>query len=882
MTPELLLVLPIGFIWVPAMTWLLLRLDTGRTSMLWLAGWLALWSGAVLLALAQKESFLLVGANGLVGLFAALMLLGTYALQKRPPPRLLPLGLAALVTTSAVLHLVDPGRGRWAASLLGVSLLSFAAWRLIRHHTPRPEVGIAERALGPAMVLLVGVAATNGWMLTPGRPKYALIGAGITVSVGMILIQLLVLAERARERERKLREERGILHRVALAGADLRDPRGAFAEALSQVQYLNLFLAFGVWCRTADGNGLEYVAGHLPDGIELPEPLRRPSLELPVLQAALQAEHPLVLDQILGDARISEVVRSHGLEGGFVAPLRLGSEVVGMMGGLFRPDQGLDEDGRRFVSDLADEAAVVLAAARLRETERPQRLALDAERRMLRGMTEAVPVGIVLTDAEGVAQLVNLRACEVLGVAGPAQWIGRPASELMIETMTRLEEATQRTIERHVDRFAADRRRVLPETELRFRDGRVGVLSARPVLSAKGAHVGRVWIARDVTDERQAAERIQLVQRMETVGTLAGGLAHDFNNQLTAIMGIADELLENSEQKAKTRGDLEYLIQAAEHCAELTHGLLTFARRQPAEPRPVELAPAVTRMETLLRPSLPAAVELRVRVADDAGWILADELQLQRVVTNLVVNARDAVGREGSVALEVSRRCADEQPERIEILVRDDGGGIDESTRRRIFDPFFTTKTNDGGTGLGLAIVYAIVEGHGGCVEVESAPGEGSTFRIDWPAAKAPAEARRAGSARRRPAEGRGTILLADDEPTLLRLLAKALVAAGFRVVTAEDGDAAVAAFEKHGAEIDAALVDLAMPGRSGLEVIAAIRAHAPSLPAAVMSGHPDRAAPNWPDDVPLLMKPFRVARASELMEQLLMGGDLAASDPQS
>ena len=874
MPSELQLVLPIGLLWVPIMAWLLYRLDTGRTVASWLCAWLALWFGAVLVAVTSEESLSSLVANGLFGLFSTLTLLGTWAMQKRPAPRALIVATAAALVASVIVHWLDPVRGRQAAAGLGVLFLTAAAIRVLRSYTlqPRgPDVGIAERALGPAFGGMAVLASTVGSMLVPEQPKYGLIGLWVALSGCTVLVQLLVLAERARRRERRLREERGILHRVALAGADLQDPRGAFVEALSEVQYLESFLAFGVWSVAGSADHeLEWVAGHLPEGIDLPESLKRPRRDRPILRDAVASDEPLFFDHLSSDPRVTDAVRSTGLEGGFVAPLRLGDELIGVMGALLQPDQHMNDDGRRFVADLADEAAVVLAALRLREEEAQRRRALAAERRILRATCEAVPEGIVLTNADRRIELVNRHAAEVLGIDDIEEWKGRPGLELVARGAALLDEESFAIAREKVSAAAGNQKRPIPDFDLRLNDGRIVSLTASPAMSSEGEPLGRVSVVRDVTDERLLAERIGRAQRMEVVGTLAGGLAHDFNNQLTAILGIADRLVGKLDSGTEARDGLEEIITAAEHCAGLTHGLLTIAHRQPADPTPVELSKCVARIESLIRPGFPTEVDLRIRVAEDAGWALADEVQLQRVLTNLLANARDAVGPRGFVMLDVSRRTEPGGPDRIEIRVADDGPGMDEATRRQVFDPFFTTKASSGGTGLGLSVVYGIVDAHGGRIEVESAVGTGTEFRIEWPAAEPleeiePPEPHRAG---RRAA--RGTVLVAEDEAMVRRVVTAALQEVGFEVIAVEDGETAIEVFERPGAHFDAALLDLSMPGRSGLEVLAALRAHTPELPAAVMSGDPARSSDRKLDEVPLLHKPFRLRDVQQLIEQLL------------
>jgi CheY-like chemotaxis protein/anti-sigma regulatory factor (Ser/Thr protein kinase) len=258
-------------------------------------------------------------------------------------------------------------------------------------------------------------------------------------------------------------------------------------------------------------------------------------------------------------------------------------------------------------------------------------------------------------------------------------------------------------------------------------------------------------------------------------------------------------------------------------------------------------------------------VTFEVALAENLGWVDADAAQLRRIVTNLVANARDAISVRGRIVLSAGHS---EDEDTFWIEVRDDGMGMSSETQRRIFEPFFTTKEPGRGTGLGLAIVYGIVESNGGHIAVESEPGGGTCFRLTWPARETPTLVLDSPPVASQTA--RGTVLLAEDEPSVRRLVSRALEQAGYRVEAVSDGDAAVAQLRKDPAAIDLALLDLSMPGRTGLEALEEIRNDAPNLPVLIMSGHPDREDLTWPKGVPLLSKPFSprilVERVGELL----------------
>jgi CheY-like chemotaxis protein len=365
---------------------------------------------------------------------------------------------------------------------------------------------------------------------------------------------------------------------------------------------------------------------------------------------------------------------------------------------------------------------------------------------------------------------------------------------------------------------------------------------------------------------------------METLGTLAGGVAHDFNNQLTAILGNARLALDSVPDDPELRATLLELERAAEHCAQLTRGLLTFARRAPARQQAIDAERAVFEVVALLRPTLPQSIAIRIE--KDPGLLagLGDPTQIQQILLNLCVNARDAIGEAGQITIEARNRtlraedCAgrpNARPGRfLALSVRDDGAGMDARTLARIFDPFFTTKPLGAGTGLGLAIVYGLVRANQGWIEVESEPGRGSLFRVWLPAAEAeegPFEAAAGAAARR---SGSERVLLAEDEPLVRRVARMALEREGYTVVEACDGQEAVECLRARGPRVDLAILDLSMPRMGGLEALVELRRLAPDLPVILTSGHFSDAAPS--PDADFLPKPYRPDALAERVRALL------------
>ncbi len=365
-----------------------------------------------------------------------------------------------------------------------------------------------------------------------------------------------------------------------------------------------------------------------------------------------------------------------------------------------------------------------------------------------------------------------------------------------------------------------------------------------PVRVADG-RVERVSVfARDVT----ARLAVEAAQKLECVGRLATGVAHDFNNLLTAVLGHSELTLARLAPGDPLRGGVEQIRRAADRAAALTRQLLLFARRDPPARRPLDLNAVVVDLEPMLGRLLGADVRLEVAVDRAVGWIEADAGQVEQVVVNLCVNARDAMPEGGRLRLATAEvTLADGAPELrgapsagryVALEVEDAGCGMPPEVLARVFEPFFTTKERGRGTGLGLATVWGIVEGAGGCVTVTSEVGRGTTFRVLFPRA-APGAAGDAhpGPPAPRPAAGEA-VLLVEDDPALRALLEEVLAEGGYAVLPAGDGAEALAAAARAPAPIALLLTDLVMPGMSGAELAARLTRDHPGLRVLFASGY--------------------------------------------
>jgi two-component system, cell cycle sensor histidine kinase and response regulator CckA len=391
----------------------------------------------------------------------------------------------------------------------------------------------------------------------------------------------------------------------------------------------------------------------------------------------------------------------------------------------------------------------------------------------------------------------------------------------------------------------------------------VGVFDERDELVEIQGHII------DDTERRNAQEQLRLAQRMESVGRLAGGIAHDFNNVLTVIMGSAEMIRRRVPADHPAHRSAEDIRKAATRAASLTRQLLAYSRQQVLQPRVLDVGAVVAEMEGMLRQLLGAGIEIVTTRAAVAARVKADLGQLQQVILNLVINARDAMPRGGTITIEiveteldasyaVGRGWAFKPGRYVQLVVSDTGCGMDAATRARVFDPFFTTKATGKGTGLGLATVYGIVKQSGGHIDIESEPGHGATFRIHLPRVDETLTV--PGPVADAPGQGTETVLVVEDEELVRKVVCETLSAAGYAVLEAGSPGEAVALSAKHGGRVDLLVTDLVMPGRSGHDLVARMGELRPDMAVLCISGYADQTAAQSGQlgtETPFLQKPF-------------------------
>jgi len=388
---------------------------------------------------------------------------------------------------------------------------------------------------------------------------------------------------------------------------------------------------------------------------------------------------------------------------------------------------------------------------------------------------------------------------------------------------------------------------------------------------------------RDVTDHRRLEEQFRQAQKMEAVGRLAAGVAHDFNNLLTVMLGTGEFLLDALGPDHPNRPDAQELRQLAVRASGLTAQLLAFARKQVLAPRILDLNALVSDVAGLLRRLVGEDITLKTVLAPDLGRIDTDPGQLEQVIINLAVNARDAMPRGGSLLLETADVSFDDGEARsyvglpagryVMLAVTDTGTGMDAETKSHIFEPFFTTKPPGTGTGLGLATVFGIVEQSGGRIFVYSEPGLGTTFKIYFPRADRDAVDAVAAPPRPEHLDGTETILVVEDEDALRHLTRRVLEAHGYRVLVAGGGAEALEVVARHAAPIDLVVSDVVMPGMAGPELVQRLAERQPDLRALFVSGYTDESIAQhkvFRPGVNYLAKPFSREGLAERVRAIL------------
>ena len=483
--------------------------------------------------------------------------------------------------------------------------------------------------------------------------------------------------------------------------------------------------------------------------------------------------------------------------------------------------------------------------------------------------------GMRLTDAAGVIRRVNDAYCRIIGLPREALE-GRPLTAAYTAARG------PALLAEHAARFAT-RSDAPPFTADRVLwDGRRIQLDASyAFLDPPGQPPLLFTVVRDVTAQVRLEEQVRQVAKMEVVGRLAGGVAHDFNNLLTVINGFGDLALDALTADHPARPLVAEVRRSGDRATELTRQLLALSRQQVVEPKVLDLNAVVGGAARLLGRLIGADVTLRTALAPGLRRLRADPGQVEQVVMNLAINARDAMPGGGTLTVETrnaaaadaARQGADPRPGGYVVLrVTDTGTGMPPDVRDRVFEPFFTTKAAGKGTGLGLATVFTVVQQAGGRVAVETEVGRGTTFEVYWPATTDAPEGSRSHPALR-PGGGSETVVLAEDDGSVREFARMVLERAGYTVLEAADGAAALARVERHAGPVDALVTDVVMPGLGGRELVARVSALRPGVRVLYLSGYtPDAVLRDGVETaaVAYLQKPFTPAALAAKVREVL------------
>jgi PAS domain S-box-containing protein len=394
---------------------------------------------------------------------------------------------------------------------------------------------------------------------------------------------------------------------------------------------------------------------------------------------------------------------------------------------------------------------------------------------------------------------------------------------------------------------------------------------------------GRLAAVRDITERKLLEEQLRQSQKMEAIGQLAGGIAHDFNNLLTSIIGYSELTMKRLKPKDPLRQNIEEIKKAGNRAASLTRQLLAFSRKQVLQPKVLDLNAIVTDLEKMLRRLIGEDIDLRTMLEPKLGSIKADPGQIEQVLMNLAVNARDAMPYGGKLTIETKTVHLDEEYAKrhiavipghyVMLAVSDNGIGMDEQTQARIFEPFFTTKEVGKGTGLGLSTVYGIVKQSGGNVWVYSEIGRGTTFKLYLPGVDEGAQQYKRTAETEEDIQGTETILLAEDEEMVRKLAREVLEMYGYRVLEAADGDEALLICEQHKQPIPLLITDVIMPGMSGRELSDRLVQLRPEMRVLYMSGYTDDAIVHQgvlDEGTNFIQKPFSTIALARKVRQVL------------
>ena len=530
----------------------------------------------------------------------------------------------------------------------------------------------------------------------------------------------------------------------------------------------------------------------------------------------------------------------------------------------------LIESQGNVIRDAGDAVINVVVVSRDITERRQSEEALRRSEHWLRTILDSEPACVMIVDRHGMIEEINPAGLAMIGAMAEGEAIGRP-----ILSFVPAEEHETFSL-KHGEALSGNAQTF--QCRITTLQGSVRWIESYvvPFGDEPRELPSVLMVARDITDSRKMEAQLQQALKMEAVGRLAGGVAHDFNNMLTGISGHGDLLLRHLPPDSPLRRHAEEIKQSCKRCAALTNQLLTFSRNQVLQPRMLDIGQALLKMENMLRSLIGEDIILRIQSEAASTHVRVDPTQLEQIVLNLSINARDAMPNGGMLTIDAMTIVLDEAAVAhrgmppgvyVRLCVQDTGVGMDEQTMSRIFEPFFTTKELGKGTGLGLSTVYGIVQQSGGSIEVDSVVGKGATFTLFFPTLDNAGKLLSASKAGDVPTEMPKTILLVEDDSVVRGIIHEVLCFNGYRVLEATHGEDALALSTRHQGPIDLLLTDVVMPHLGGRQLAQQLHARYPRMKVLFMSGYMDDAVlPQIlsQQGMAFLPKPF----APEILEQ--------------
>jgi len=530
-------------------------------------------------------------------------------------------------------------------------------------------------------------------------------------------------------------------------------------------------------------------------------------------------------------------------------PLWTGDRTVGVMN-LVGSQEGLFQDEElQILNGIGNQIALALERAQLRvELERKveeRTASLERSEERYRTLAESAEDVIFVMDSEARFEYVNTAGAAYFGIS-PDRIVGRRLSDLFPAEVAE-------PLRANIDRVYATAKSVRTEDRVLLQNREQWFDMRLVPIKAQHETFRTIFgIGRNITEQKKLARQFQQAQKMEAVGQLAGGIAHDFNNLLTAILGYSELLLQTLPEDDGRRQDVEEIQKAGQSAGALTRQLLAFSRKQILEPVVLDLNAVVANLDRMARRLIGEDIEIITQLAPELARVTADAGQIEQVLLNMAVNARDAMPEGGTLTIETANVELDEQYAQthagtapghyVMLAISDTGHGMDEQTQSHLFEPFFTTKEKGKGTGLGLATVYGIVKQSGGSIWVYSELGQGTAFKVYFPRVEGVAVPLVTARSSVRPPTGTETILLVEDASALRKLARKILERYGYTILDAPDGDEALRICERHQGTIHLLLTDVVMPGMSGRALADRLALLHPATKVLYASGYTDNA----------------------------------------